>query len=97
MRNIWARMKHQYELDYEKSASRAIKKVGLDRDRNRIQAAINALACNPRPRGCENLTIPSTYRIRVGDWRVIYTVNDSPDFAVVISKVVRRNERTYKK
>ena len=74
-------MKHQYELVYERIASRAIRKVGLDRDKDRIQAAINALACDPRPRGCEKLTISGAYRIRVGDWRVIYTVIDNPDLS----------------
>ena len=90
-------MKHQYELVYETPASRAIKKVASDEDRDRIQAAINALMYNPRPRGCKKLTTPAgAYRIRVGDWRVFYGVIDRPDFVVVISDVTRRTERTYK-
>ena len=41
---------------------------------NRIINAINDLAGNPRPVGCKKLTGRPGYRVRIGDYRVIYTI-----------------------
>ena len=44
---------------------------------DRIIAAIQALASNPRPPGCRKLTgSDNDWRIRVGDYRVVYEIND---------------------
>jgi mRNA interferase RelE/StbE len=44
----------------------------------RISAAINELANDPRPRGCKKLrSRGDQYRLRVGDWRIVYSVEDS--------------------
>ena len=43
----------------------------------RLRNAIEALAENPRPQGCKKLKgHDDAYRIRVGDVRILYTVND---------------------
>ena len=72
-------------------------KKGLDklslRDFRRVDAAIWALAQNPRPHGVKKLK-GTIYRIRVGHWRVIYAVYDK-DKLVVVGKVGRRSEDTY--
>ena len=60
----------------------------------RIQAAIDALADNPRPDGAIQLA-PGLYRIRIGDYRVIYRVND-PERWVEIGRVEHCGERTYR-
>ena len=58
----------------------AIKALGrLPRPlRERIWLRIEGLADNPRPRGCKLLTgaLEGHYRIRVGGYRVVYTVDD---------------------
>jgi mRNA interferase RelE/StbE len=63
----------------------------------RVTAVIDALAQDPRPEGCLPVRAApkGTYRIRVGDYRVIYTVLDEEQ-AVVIARVVRRREDTYR-
>ncbi len=86
-------MNHLYEVIYEPAASRQIKKLGANKER--IQSAIDALSYDPRPPGCQKLQ-SHVYRIRVGDWRVIYVVLDSPEYVVIISKVALRNEQTYR-
>jgi len=43
---------------------------------NRIVKAINDLASIPRPAGCKKLTARSGFRIRIGDYRVIYNIED---------------------
>jgi mRNA interferase RelE/StbE len=72
-------------------------KKGLDKlplkDFRRLDKAIWALAQEPRPRGVKKLKGPF-YRIRVGDWRIIYSVFDK-DQLVIVGKVARRTERTY--
>jgi mRNA interferase RelE/StbE len=43
----------------------------------RILAALEALANNPRPDGCQKLKgSENTYRVRVGDYRIIYEIHD---------------------
>jgi mRNA interferase RelE/StbE len=43
---------------------------------NRIVKSINELAADPRPPGCKKLTGRPGYRIRIGDYRVIYNIGD---------------------
>ncbi|MBM3150720.1 MAG: type II toxin-antitoxin system RelE/ParE family toxin [Chloroflexi bacterium] len=43
----------------------------------RIQRAIRGLASEPRPTGFKKLSgYDNLYRIRVGDWRIIYAIED---------------------
>jgi mRNA-degrading endonuclease RelE of RelBE toxin-antitoxin system len=55
---------------------------------------IGTLAENPRPHGTLKLD-GDVHRIRVGQWRIIYTVSDVSRM-VVINQILRRNERTYR-
>jgi mRNA interferase RelE/StbE len=59
--------------------------------RRRVAAAIDALATDPRPAGAIALQgVPGILRIRVGDYRIIYSVNDSELIVVVIDVGHRR-------
>ena len=42
----------------------------------RVRVAIDALAENPRPNGCLLLKVEKRYRIRVGDYRIVYEIED---------------------
>ncbi|MEK7468786.1 MAG: type II toxin-antitoxin system RelE/ParE family toxin [Planctomycetota bacterium] len=42
----------------------------------RISDAIDDLAGNPRPAGAKKLAGTTGYRVRTGDWRILYTVDD---------------------
>ena len=58
--------------------------------RRAIARRINGLAEDPRPRGAKKLAgAESTYRLRAGDYRVLYEVNDSK-IVVVVVKVGHR-------
>ncbi len=62
----------------------------------RLYKAIGQLAENPRPPGCEKLTFELVlYRIRVGNYRVIYDVRDE-ELIVSVVRVAKRNEATYR-
>ena len=56
----------------------------------RIGAAVTALGANPRPPGCKKLTGVNAWRIRAGDWRVIYQIHDSRLIVLVIRVGHRR-------
>ena len=63
----------------------------------RILAAIKALAGDPRPAGCRPIkgASQSTYRVRVGDYRVIYVVWEDEQ-VIIVARVARRSESTYR-
>jgi len=67
------------------------------RDCKRVAEAIDRLADDPRPGGCEPVkTAPhGTYRIRVGDYRVIYVVIDEENL-VIVTRVRLKGKDTYK-
>jgi mRNA interferase RelE/StbE len=61
-------------------------------DAKRIDKRIQALASNPRPRGSKKLKgTESSYRIRSGDFRALYVVNDG-DKTVVVARVKDRKD-----
>lgn len=64
----------------------------LDRAaRKRVAAAIDGLHENPRPPGSKRLVGVDAWRIRVGDWRVIYQIRDDR-LVVLVLKVGHRRE-----
>lgn len=73
---------------------RAEKFVGELRDAKlyaRLRAAIDGLAQNARPSDCVKLAgEPDLYRIRVGDYRIIYQVNDLESRVLVLAIGHRR-------
>ena len=66
----------QYEVTFARSARKELE--ALNRPLiARVMGRIEALARDPRPRGCRKLVGQgSLWRIRVGDYRVIYEVDD---------------------
>jgi mRNA interferase RelE/StbE len=50
-----------------------------------IKAAIAKLADNPRPRGYKKLKGEDAYRIRVGNYRIIYEIEDDRVLVIVVS------------
>jgi mRNA interferase RelE/StbE len=79
------------EVLIKPSARKELEGVGLKKDRQRIVAAIAALAENPRPVGCRKLSGKDKYRIRCGDYRVVYSVEDVI-LVVTIAKVGHRSD-----
>lgn len=64
-----------YQLSIKPKAIKALEKIN-DPDYSIIKAAIYNLANNPRPHGCKKLKGRDGYRIRVGDYRIIYNIFD---------------------
>jgi len=74
-----------YRVFIKPSAAKEIEAVGQKKDRERIVASIRTLARDPRPVGCEKLSgAPDRYRLRVGRYRIIYSIGDAGLLVVVV-------------
>ena len=65
-------------------------------DAARLRGPILSLALNPRPPGATKLAGTEFLRVRVGDLRLIYVVDDVASLVVVL-RVARRSESTYRR
>lgn len=65
-----------YTVTIERPARKALDRIERP-TRRRIETTITALATNPRPNGCTKLTATNAYRVRVGDYRIVYTIDDT--------------------
>lgn len=73
-----------YSIVFVPSAQRSLQQIEK-RDQKRIVARIDALAEDPYPPGARKLSGGTAeFRIRIGDYRVIYSVNDVEILVVVI-------------
>ncbi len=80
-----------YEVYLERAAERDLRRLPVETFR-RIVPRIRALAENPRPPGCRKLTgSENDWRIRIGDYRVIYEV-DEGEKAVRVFRIRHRRE-----
>jgi len=63
-------------------------------DRERVVQAMRSLATEPRQPGTTHL-VEILYRIRVGNYRIVYAIFDT-ELVVLVCKIARRTEATYK-
>ncbi len=79
-----------YELAFRRSVARDLR--GIPKlDLRKIPAAIESLVKQPRPSGSERLSGQDRYRLRRGDYRIVYEVSDD-DLRVVVVKVGHRTD-----
>jgi len=66
-----------YDVEIVKSAIKELSKIPL-KEAIRITEKINELKLNPRPQSCVKLSgSKDEYRIRIGNYRVLYTIEDT--------------------
>jgi mRNA interferase RelE/StbE len=82
-----------YKIELPKRVTKQLDKIP-DKDYPSVSKAIQNLKETPRPIGCKKL-LESLYRIRMGDYRVIYWIDDKTK-TIIITKVERRREKTYR-
>jgi mRNA interferase RelE/StbE len=81
----------RWKIEVTRNAEKVLEKLPQDQ-MQRIDRKILALARNPRPRGCKKLEgHDKTYRIRVGDWRISYAVEDA-ELIILIIEVAPRDK-----
>lgn len=83
-----------YDVYLERAAERDLKRLSPE-NFHRIIPQIKALAEKPRPQGCRKLSgSKSDWRIQVGDYRVIYEIDDR--FRAVRVMRVRHRREVYR-
>ena len=81
-----------YSVHLKRSAAKEIEDLGTRTLRRRIISKIRRLAADPRPAGCQKLSRDeNVYRVRLGDYRIVYRIDDH-DKLVVIIKVGHRRD-----
>jgi mRNA interferase RelE/StbE len=84
--------KASYSIQLKPAAERDLKKIKDRAVLTRISRVIDGLATNPRPPGVKALQGDSSIlRIRVGDYRILYTIED-PVLLVLVVRIGHRRE-----
>ena len=79
-----------YRIELRPAAVRALKKID-HQDRGRIRGAIALLGEDPRPPGATALRGRAGLRVRIGDYRIIYTIDDDVLVVAVVTLGHRRD------
>ena len=80
----------RYELRFKPSVAKDLRDIPKA-DVRRILARVETLRDDPRPPGSEKLSAQERYRLRQGNYRILYTVADV-DVVIEIVKVGHRRE-----
>ena len=79
-----------YSIVFKQSVARDLRPIPT-KDVQRILKRIDGLADDPRPAGAEKLSGEEKYRIRQGNYRILYTIEDDI-ITVTIVKVGHRRD-----
>jgi mRNA interferase RelE/StbE len=79
-----------YSLLIKASATKELEAIPV-KDRKRLAMRIKRLAGIPRPLGCEKLSGGERYRIRQGDYRILYLIEDASSTVTIIKVGHRRD------
>jgi len=79
-----------YKIYFRKSAAKELGKIPNHEVQKVIQR-IESLAIDPRPIGCEKLTGKEFYRIRKGNYRIIYSIQDD-ELTIWVVKIGHRKD-----
>lgn len=80
----------RYSIRIKRSAAKEIERLPLP-DRARVIERIGRLALDPRPPGVEKLSDAEKYRIRQGDYRIVYEIVDR-ELVVTVVRVGHRGD-----
>ncbi|HEY8168934.1 MAG TPA: type II toxin-antitoxin system RelE/ParE family toxin [Candidatus Limnocylindrales bacterium] len=84
----------RYRVELAPAAARELRRLPPG-DAASLRGPILALALDPRPRGTLKLKGTDLWRLRIGQLRMIFLVDDVARLVVVL-RVARRSERTYR-
>jgi len=79
-----------YKVHITRSAAKEIEVLPA-KDRRRVVTKIRGLAREPRPVGCEKLSGEEKYRLRQGDYRILYEILDNALIVTVVKVGNRRD------
>ena len=78
-----------YRIELKRSAAKEVEKLKDKSVRKQVVARIQKLAEDPRPPGCEKLSGSEHYRVRQGQYRIVYSIFDD----LVLVEVVKVGHR----
>lgn len=84
----------RYKIKIKSTAKKELSKLPKN-DLKKVIRKIRSLSLNPRPSGCEKLSGEEKYRIRQGNYRIVYSIEDDR-LIVVVVKIGHRKD-VYKK
>ncbi len=79
-----------YKIELRRKAQRSLDRLPKD-DFDAVVNAVKRLANSPRPKGVEKIKSAGLWRIRQGDYRIVYSIDDSQK-SVVILRIGHRRE-----
>jgi mRNA interferase RelE/StbE len=79
-----------YKIHFRESIRKDLRLIPQN-DVNKIFARIESLAIEPRPYGCEKLTGQERYRVRQGNYRILYSIQDG-ELTIWIVKIGHRKD-----
>ena len=82
-------MTASYEVVLRRSAAKQLRSLPR-RDLARVVRRMRLLAADPRPHGCEKLSGAEQYRIRQGNYRIVYGIDDAAHRLEVVAIGHRR-------
>lgn len=80
----------KYKIEFKKSAYKELQLIPK-KDLKRILSKIESLSENPRPEGCKKLSALERYRIRQGDYRILYSIEDNILIIYIVKVGHRKN------
>lgn len=83
--------KRKYNIAFAPAALRQLRKLPMQ-DQKRIMREIETLTDDPRPQGVRKLTgADNLWRIRIGDYRVVYEIQDAK-LVVLVLRIAHRKD-----
>jgi mRNA interferase RelE/StbE len=79
-----------YRIEIKRSATKELRRIAA-KDQRRIIDHIRSLSADPRPAGTKKLSGEEKYRIRQGDYRILYQIYDETITVVVVRIGHRRD------
>lgn len=81
----------QYKLLIKASAVKELKAISIKKDRQRIVKRIQGLEHDPRPPGSQKLSGRERYRLRQGQYRIVYSI-EADELIVFVVKIGHRKD-----
>ncbi len=79
-----------HHIELSPGAMKDLRRIGDRRLHKRLTDAIGELSSEPRPHGCVKLVGKADeWRVRVGDWRIVYRVDDGVLVVLVVTVAPR--------
>lgn len=83
----------RYKVEIKRSAVKEIERLPR-KDIKAVLERIESLSENPRPHDCKKLSAQERYRVRCGDYRILYSIED--DILIVLVVKVGHRKDVYR-